>query len=596
MACTVTAEAFNFDGMYAHKPFALSSEIWVQVKVTFPQLTIDATVADTANNAFLMIENESFGWNQGLEIDYIGPDAELFANHVATLGTYNPFVPVANTQYLCEMHLKSNGPVTQYDWDFWVDGALVMDGTGFAHTGWQAIILGWLFGTDTPIEITYEDLRVGTTRHGSNLLADDFCSGDFATYDDVFAVAPNAFSFAGGAEPPAPSSRFFTDFPWRFIVTDLNTATLTFLDRLATGRNVTKTINQSTVISGVAPADNPEVNIAHTDGDPFLAYNNRLIYAFRREGGDPPWVVRAAGIIMQPNDEAGDSPVTRFTAFDPWMLLNHRPILNGDGELPRAAGLTYTGTRGDVIALELLEATIAAHGTVHIDHGQTSQYGGTIEATDILDIAFQQGLTVGEAWTQLCATDTIDIELVPIYDPFGRPGYTHELSIWNAQGATRRGAIMAWDMPSRSLVDVNRQIEGDAMANKVQFYAGKNVPATLQTNAASVAKFGQWWASQFFPGQNIKSAVELLAAAQALLRANGKQTMTLEPAPERSPFLFLDYDIGDSVPVYASRRLRDPIATLQRIHGITVDISDDGIETVRPLLLAETGVPAGGGT
>lgn len=595
MACTVSADAFNFDGMYAHKPFALSSEIWVEVKATFPQATIDATVADTANNAFLMIENENFQWNQGMEMDFVGPGVQLFPNNIGTIGTDNPFVPVADTQYLCEIHLTSNGGVTPYDWEFYVDGALVMSGTSGAHTGWQAIILGWPFGTDTDIFVTYEDLRIGTTRHGTDLLTDDFCSGDFATYDDVFAVAPNVFTFAG-SPTPTPSVRFFKDYPWRFVVADLNCATITFLDRLANGKNVTYVINQPAASSGVVPADNPEVNIVHTDGDPFLHHNNRILFGFRREGGTPPWVIRFAGIIMLDDDTAADSPTTRYTAWDPWELLNHRPLLNSAGELPGQNGLSFTNTRGNVIALDLLEWTVGAGttsvtGDAFIDYGQTGFYTPSFDATPVISINFQQGISVGEAWTQLCDSGTIDIYLKPIYDPINRPGFTHELYLFEQMGSIRRDAIFAWDKPSRSLVGVSRQEDGSQMANVAQYYSGQGgAPVPTEVNVASIAKYGQYWSQQFFPGQNVAALVQLLALAQVRLRANGKRTLTFDPAPERSPIVFLDYFLGDEVPVYTSQRLRAAQATLERVHGIPVEIDDNGVETVRALLTADESV------
>jgi hypothetical protein len=202
MAYNVTADSLDGDGIYAQKNFSVESEIWVQVKVTFPLTTINATIADTANNPFLLIADEFGSWNQGAEMDYIGPGVQLQIHSSVTIGTDNPFVPVAATQYLCELHLTSNGAVTPYDWVFYVDGAVVQDGTALARQGWTAAVLGWPFGTTTALHVTYEDLRVGTTRHGTDVFADDFSSGSFGTYDDVFVDPPDAFTF-GGSAPPA---------------------------------------------------------------------------------------------------------------------------------------------------------------------------------------------------------------------------------------------------------------------------------------------------------------------------------------------------------------------------------------------------------
>jgi len=75
----------------------------------------------------------------------------------------------------------------------------------------------------------------------------------------------------------------------------------------------------------------------------------------------------------------------------------------------------------------------------------------------------------------------------------------------------------------------------------------------LQTDAASVTKYGEYWAQQFFPGATAPFQVTDLAEQQLALRAAGKTTVTFRPAPERSPRPWQDYYLGDRVPVWASK-------------------------------------------
>jgi hypothetical protein len=88
-----------------------------------------------------------------------------------------------------------------------------------------------------------------------------------------------------------------------------------------------------------------------------------------------------------------------------------------------------------------------------------------------------------------------------------------------------------------------------------------------------------------------------LAAEQLRLRKSFKETLTVNPAPERSPEPFVDYYLGDRVPVYVSNRMRQalPAGVLpfawQRIYGIPVEIDDNGVETVRELLVGPVGGP-----
>src|SRR5262245_5698319 len=120
---------------------------------------------------------------------------------------------------------------------------------------------------------------------------------------------------------PSPSvgQRFYKAPNWRFVVSDLDSVSVTFLDRIASDRILEFDLNTPTSIAGLVPSTEPEISILHTDGDPFLSEGNRLLYAFRREGPvGQPWVIRAAGIIMEVEDD-GEQEVarTKFTAFDP---------------------------------------------------------------------------------------------------------------------------------------------------------------------------------------------------------------------------------------------------------------------------------------
>ena len=60
----------------------------------------------------------------------------------------------------------------------------------------------------------------------------------------------------------------------------------------------------------------------------------------------------------------------------------------------------------------------------------------------------------------------------------------------------------------------------------------------------------------------------------------------MTPAPERSPRAFKEWYLGDIVRVYASSNLRSPISGPQRIYGMPVDISDNGLEKITQMIVA----------
>lgn len=411
----------------------------------------------------------------------------------------------------------------------------------------------------------------------------------------------------------------YESFYWRFLVTNRTCATITFLDRIAKNRTVVPILNAPWTSTGEVPSDNTEINIVYTDGDPFLSYGNRFLFGFRREYPTPadapdgnPWVCRFSGRLLLAEDRAAsDQAMTPYTAFDPWQYALSRPVLADDGELPGTGGVKFTNRRASYMAVELLsrvtargiaDGMTAAEAACNIDWGQTAFYDGTLEATDVISglSKFEQGMSVGEAWAQLVQSGTIDIALKPIYDPVNRPGYLSELSTYIRQGDDNYAAIFAWDKPSRSIVEVSRLHDGTALANVVQSYAGQGGNAvTVQEDAASIAKYGQWWIQQFYPGKEDGPIyVAGLAAAQLALRKSGKTTIAFSPAAERSPIPFRDYALGDRCPVYASAdRFREALAPdllapvdsqrLQRFHSFPLQIGDDSIERVAGVLTAD---------
>lgn len=405
----------------------------------------------------------------------------------------------------------------------------------------------------------------------------------------------------------------FVGLPWRFIFTDLATETTTWAEGLLTNRKYTETLDQSSVIEADVFPDDKRVNLLYKDGYPLVAQSNRLIYGFRREGAagsdGTPWVCRAAGLLMQPEDQAdADVPISHLSAWDPWQYLGARPCVDSAGNLPGTQGLQsyFLGDTGDQIVLNLLKNTISAEAssTAPIgngtfidagpDWGGTAFYGGTLESTPEIVINFQQGTSVADAWTQLCNAGNLDIVLRPIYDPINRPGYTHELNIYNLAGVEQPSAIFAWDMLTRNLKNIDRLHDATPgnFFNKGLYYSGQGgipIPSSGPLeNGDSITAFGTWWSQQFFPNQtqtvDLGSATYSLLVQSLVLAKQGKRTLTMDPIPERSPRPFIDYFIGDRVPVYASKALRVTSAGLQRVQAIPVEISDDGIENIASLL------------
>ncbi|MDF2751656.1 MAG: hypothetical protein K0S82_38 [Gaiellaceae bacterium] len=404
--------------------------------------------------------------------------------------------------------------------------------------------------------------------------------------------------------------RFYKPPNWRFVVTDLDSIAVTFLDRIAANRVIEYDLNTPTSIAGVVPSTTPEVNIAHTDGDPFLAEGNRLLYAFRREGPvGQPWVIRAAGTILDVDDRGAELfSSTTFGALDPWGYLYSRQCVDNQGELPGELGLQFFATEVGEIALQLLKNTIAAAGSVRLDAGTawggTLSYDGFIATTPAIDYNVQRGKTVGEVWEDLCATGLLDLEIVPIYDIDERPGYLGELNVYSQppdtgqpRGVARPTAIFAWDKPPRTLAGIGRQIRGNERANWIQFYTRYGqLAAGLLEDTASITKYGQQEYVQFFPDQIEKDRVESWASSQLAIRKRGLRSVSPLPSQQQPPLLWDEFFVGDLVPVYASNRIREGIPDFdqpdvyQRVYGITISLENaDALEVISDIRVSQDG-------
>jgi hypothetical protein len=329
------------------------------------------------------------------------------------------------------------------------------------------------------------------------------------------------------------------------------------------------------------------------------------------------------------------------------------PTPGVDGQLIPAQRLLYPSTmRADEIILDILVTTAAfaditapaAAIEMFIDYNNTGFYTGTIEQCAKFSTGFpiQQGTSVGQALKDMCDTGYVDIVLEPIYDPANRPGILCQLSIYaqsvvNGEitklgaGSYNYAAQFAWDRPGRSLVGFDDLFDGTGRANHIQYYTGSGGPSiTAANDAASIAKYGEYWAQSqsFFPAVSAAEidSVKAIARMQLALRKTFKQTLTVNPAPERSPDPFVDYYLGDGVPVFIGRPQQDDPSTApvvgvyrlgdsrsrqtlppgytgvppspnplmlvwQRVYGIPIDIDDNGVETVRELIVGPVGAP-----
>ena len=640
-------------------------------------------------------------------------DGLFIRNYVGTVkwetdySSNGPFASVTASSWI---HIDFRSvPGIPINEDLWVDsidqsvGNVSNNAIAIGSVGFGSWFSG---GWETSYELYIRNIKVGSTQGASNIWTTNLSGAIGTIFDSVVVGAGDTLEIIADptipvipATPTLPCSKL-----WRFLVTDLGGSSITLLDHLSSERMVTPLLNEPLEVSGTVPSDSNYVNRTHTDGFPLLAEGVRLLYCFRRESEITPYyTIRASTLIMQVNDASGTGDArTRFTGWDPWQYLFSRPVLQSPlaiiGNDPPlgsgASGLLIpkenmfyppSVSADDIITNILFEmlsnGDVTAPGSSlqgFVDWGLSGSYTGTIEACPAPGYnpegwEIQQGTSVGQALQDICASGACDIIMEPIYDPVNRPGLLCQMSVYtqgspgNGAGVFNYNAIFAWDRPGRSAVGVDNLYDGSSRANHILYYYGQGGPPIAAFSSAqfrdavSIATYGEFAISRFFPGQDIGGGVKSLAAQQLDLRANFKQTLTVNPAPERSPEPFVDYYLGDRVPVYVSSNMRQPLpgaaqtnanvnalnsvtvvvhstdgfvspagtfvlggvnvtytgttatsftgcsshpATLggervvaygilawQRIYGIPVEIDDNGVETVRELLVGPVGGP-----
>jgi len=451
-------------------------------------------------------------------------------------------------------------------------------------------------------------------------------TSDWAVASTTSGVATNpaaAVVYTPAATPDEPIPKALKN-TWRWVVQGLDGVTKSFLDKLATNVQVGFVLDDGQVMTCDLPSDHFEVYQHANDGNPRVDYGIRVIYGLRRETrpGKPPWKCRFAGLISIMQDQATqDEPVSHLTAYDPWMWAKTLPVLNPDGSLLGSDGLTYEGKTADYIARDLIANAYAwivatfpnpmpwseQGDIVHLpndgEHNFIDITTGRFQRADVIPtINFSQGTSVGEAWTQLCQTGTIDIVLTPVY---GRPGILCVMNVYKTAGKKRPNAVFGWDMFPRNLVGVDNLLDGTLIENYAQYWAG-NKPVPAQQSTSSINKYGPYYVQRSYPAPSAVSAVELLALAEVALRKQGKKTLVIEPSPGLAPDPFTQWFLGDQVPVWAGRPMPPPppltgnsvgnalrsairSRTLgaNRVYGFVLDLSDDLQETVTGLLLTD---------
>lgn len=372
---------------------------------------------------------------------------------------------------------------------------------------------------------------------------------------------------------------------WRFVLCDLNGAPITVLSTVSMNKQLQFPLNSPARVSFKVPSDNPQVNILHTDGEPYLSCGNRVLKAYRKvEGVDTQWALRFCGVVWTLQDQAdGDTCFTDVTCYDPLQILTRRWVRDASGKLYKT--VIFNGVAGQLIAKRMVDRTIEFAGPCGI-----STDLGTFTAAPPQTAAYDQQFITPSLVT-LCGTGLLDIAVDPVDMA---DGTLASFSAMPRRGQDRPEVVIAYAAPGRSAYKLDRVVTMDTFANDIRLWAGHTTGhLARQHDATSIAKYHRYEDGAVLTEIKVPQLVDDLCTEELQLRKDPRDLLTVLPTPELAPMPFRDYFLGDTITTLAGigsdqalPQTRQAIEGLQRVYGITIDVDDDGLERVTGLDLS----------
>jgi hypothetical protein len=168
---------------------------------------------------------------------------------------------------------------------------------------------------------------------------------------------------------------------------------------------------------------------------------------------------------------------------------------------------------------------------------------------------------------------------------------TRHLNIYRKRMIDRTGVVFGFNWGPNNIGQLGRQIDRSTIVNYELARGGATAAPGFQDDTGSQARYGPEEELASLSDVNDTNILIYYAAEEVALRATPRIIYSFTPLPfvegGRVPEPFEDYDIGDLVHFSAKWGKRVNINNqLSRVFGMTVSITDDGIEEISQLQLA----------
>jgi hypothetical protein len=428
---------------------------------------------------------------------------------------------------------------------------------------------------------------------------------------------------------------------WRLVLCDLDGRAIEVISQLASNKQLNYALNRPARVSFDVPSDHPIVNTLYTDArgftDPQLTVGNRVIKAYRSVSGGS-WDLRGVFLVWDIQD-SGDGTTTRsaVTAYDIMQLLRKRLVYSATGTVNKTVefnGATdssgnLTGMKSDQIAKTMVDRSITYAGACGIT--TDTGLGASFEASARMNKRFDQAY-VAEAIIEMCDTGVLDVWFQGLDRTDGTLWAMHASPMRRTNDADVNGftcpdVVIAYAAAGRTAYEMDRTVSMETVANDVRLWALSTTGPLAHVNETgghdvaggsftvdgtvttalnnSISKYYRYEDATVISAIRNKTDIQALAVEEAVLRYLPRTLMTVLPTPGLAPPPFasgggFNYFVGDTVHVVAGTdkglegspsMTREATSGLQRVYGISLDVTDDGVERVAGLDVSpQTGV------
>jgi hypothetical protein len=354
---------------------------------------------------------------------------------------------------------------------------------------------------------------------------------------------------------------------------------VTILTHLAQDVELLYQLNRSTMLTFSVPSENPQVNIPHTDGLPYIAVGPRWVLGWRKAPAtlNPTpgqWVLKYAGRIWSIQDTGdGDNCRTVVTCFDCLKHLEKRIVRDAMGGFKKQ--VAWWAVPGTQVIQEMIDRTQTKVGTVRID------LGGMWEESALSSVKFDQAMIMPSI-LRLTDTGTVDLDTQYLD---GSDGNFMLLGGRPRLGQDRPNVVLGYAAPPRRAIGYDRTQSLDNLANDVTLFGKSSKGHTVHAaDAVSQATYDIFEEVAVIPDVETTELLQMLADEEIFLRKNPNDLISIIPTPEDSPRFFNEYFLGDTIKLRAAVNpfpvTREAIIGIQRVYGVRLKVDNEYGEAV----------------